>query len=349
MVLILSSNGALGKQIAISAILVFGVKKVILSDYKPDRLAQQQRLLHGLAGSEPAVRLIDVRSAESIRNNLHGVDLVVVALQQQEPIVQQVCSENGISSIDLSVNPDFLEQCLSLSPMPQGTQLIGGGLFPGLSGILAKEVYAKGPEQETIDIGLLQSTHGTNGKTGVADMLQILDKKVEWKSAASSKAYPGFSLKKRFDFPLAMGAKTLRLAAFIEREYLCKAGVPANYWTAFDKAYFNEALALAARFGLLRLFQNPKVGPWLSALIAQPNGGKRKENIGLAAQRSKQTIAWMLSADYEATAACTVAFSQLMLTRHTDSAGVKFPFELFTLNDVRPFLKDVILAEKISF
>jgi saccharopine dehydrogenase-like NADP-dependent oxidoreductase len=347
-ILIIGSNGILGKYIVEKAIKSFGVENIVLSDYKTKRLAFQKEQINKKFGKHPLTKLIDIHSTESIKKGLDSIDFVIIAIQQNEPLIQKHCIEIEISSIDLSVNPEFIEKTLELNPIikKQNIQIITGGLFPGLSGILAKEINKKSLPNELVDIGLLQSTNGTNGKTGVSDMLQIFDKDVEFIQQNTTIKYSGFSYKKQFTYPKPFGNKKLRLTNFIERDYLKSKGILSNYWTAFDKESFNRLISILKSIGFLKLFKYPKTRSVLSQLIKKENKEKTNEYIGLSARNSNQEISIILTSDYEATASCVIAFSKTILSNKTKSEGIKFPFELFTFDEIKSDLKDVTIKIK---
>lgn len=348
-ILIIGSNGALGQYLVKKVINSFGIDNLVISDYKENRLVKQKNLINKKHGKDPLSRLIDVSSEDSIRKGLNSVDIVLIAIQQKEPIIQRVCFTYNISSIDLSVNPNFFSKVLSLNnpKTRQSLQLITGGLFPGLSGILAWELGNNSAQNEPVDVGLLQSANGTNGKTGVSDMLKIFDKKVELMKEDNTLIKSGFSHKKEFSFPEPFGNKALRLANFIEREYLKVQGIKSNYWTSFDQERLNKSIGLLKQQGFLKLFKYPIIGSFLSVLISKQKQNDKRQIIGLIAKNRSSQISIILTSDYEATASCTIAFAKKMLINKGTFKGVKFPFEIFTFEEIKSDLNDVILELKI--
>lgn len=347
-ILVIGSNGILGKQIVRKVIYSFGIRSLVISDYKEHRLNQQSLEISNAFGEKPFSRIIDINSEESIRKGLESIDFVLIAIQQKEPIIQKTCIEIGISSIDLSVNPDFINKALELNETCENTdlQLITGGLFPGLSGIIANDVYKTSKENEPVDVGLLQSTNGTNGKTGVSDMLLIFDKEVEYLTQEHSMKNSGFSYKKKFEYPKPFYKKTHRLAAFIERDYLRSSGIISNYWTSFDKEFFNKLISGIKKMGFLKLFKYPKISRLLSTLLSKQNDGRKDEKIGLTARNALSQISIILTSDYEATASCAIGFTKLIMKNEKDYKGIKFPFEIFSFEEIKEYLSDVIIEEK---
>ncbi|WP_194972586.1 saccharopine dehydrogenase NADP-binding domain-containing protein [Aquiflexum lacus] len=343
-ILVIGSNGILGKHIVEKLILQFGISQIIISDYKEKRILKQESQFASKFGQSPLSRVIDINSIESIKKGIYDVALVVVAIQQKNPNIQKLCLEKGINSIEVSVNPGFIEKVLDLNSVENHSslQIITGGLFPGLSGILAKEISKNGLVDETVEVGLLQSSKGTNGKTGVLDMLKIFNSKVRLFKTNSTAEYAGFSLIKRFQFPMPFGTKELRLANFIERDYLKVAGITSNYWTAFDKQSLNSLIFVFRKLGILKLTTNKIFGNLMASMISKSSKKSIDESIGLIATNDRKSIALVLRSDYEATAVCIVAYSKSILSNKTSITGVRFPFEIFSFSEIEPDLKDVI-------
>ncbi len=344
MILIIGSNGILGKQIVEKAIKSFGVENIVLSDYKANRLMLQKEQIGMEFGKQPSTKLIDIHSTKSIEKGLQNIDLVIIAIQQKEPLIQKQCIEKGINSIDLSVSPEFINKTLDLNSITKNLnlQIVAGGLFPGLSGILAKELNNSVQNNEPVDIGLLHSTNGSSGKTGVTDMLQIFENNVVLIKQNTTIRYSGFTYKKQFNYPKPFETKKLRLANFIERDYLKSKGIISNYWTSFDKESFNKIISVLKKVGFLKLFKYPKISNILSPLIAKENQKDQSQYIDLSAKTSKQEISLILTSDYKATASCVIAFSKAILNNKSKITGVKFPFEIFTFDEIKPELEDVI-------
>lgn len=343
-ILVVGSNGILGRHIVQKVIENFGVTALVLSDYNADRLARQKQQIKSSYGEYPGTALIDIHNVESVAQGLANVDFVVIATQQQEPHIQRLCLEKSIHSIDLSVNPEFLSLTLNLNKNhgEKPLQLIAAGLFPGLSGILAKELSgAKIP----VDVGLLQSLNGSNGKTGVTDMLKIFSQEVQWKGENSRvSTYPGFSFIKSFTFPKPFGKVRLRLTNFVERKYLEERGILSNFWTAFDHEGFNKMVGLCRTVGVLKLFKQPRIAGILSSLISKQTEGEKNENIGLLAKRGDKEISLVLTSDYEATASCVVAYLKKLQEGKGRVGGVCFPFEVFKFDEIRSSLGDVTVS-----
>ncbi len=342
-IIIVGSNGVLGKFITDKAIKLYGIDNIVLSDYKEKRLILQKEQLENFWGSMLSARVINANSKQSIANGLRDVNLVIIAIQQKEPLIQKYCIEKDINSIDVSINPEFLKQVLKLnSEIKNGSlHIVAGGMFPGLSGIMAKNIAENSNSNEPTNIALLQSSNGTNGETGLADMLKIFEQKVKLIESHSTTEFAGFSFKKSFTFPKPFNTKKLRLANFVERDYLKSNGVISNFWTGFDKERLNIIIGLLRKIGFLKLFRTKLLGNVLSSFFSKQNNGN--EIIGLKAENKNKEIILTLISDYEGTASCVMAFTKQIFRKRNPENGVKFPFELFTFQQIEPELQDVII------
>jgi len=338
--IIIGSNGVLGQYIVEKAIEKIGIDNIVLSDYKQNRLKSQAENIGYKYGKIPETKVMDVSSRKSLNEGLENIDSVVVALQQQEPIIQQICIKKGINSIDLSVNSDFIEKAMRLKANSDSIQILTGGLFPGLTGIIAKDLCSDGA-RGIIDVGLLQSKNGTNGKTGVSDMLKIFNSTVEYIEESHAEKLPGFSKKVKFDFGPEKGEQVLRLSNFVERELLIDSGVKTNFYTAFDKESTNRAISILRKTGILKLMKYDRFSNFISRLISSGYNSNRDESIGLSFKSVPKSSYLILKSDYEATASCAIAF--LDLTKNKESRGIKFPFQLFTFRDIKEHIKEVII------
>jgi saccharopine dehydrogenase-like NADP-dependent oxidoreductase len=346
-ILVVGSSGTLAKIIIRQVISSFGIDSLVISDYQKGRLQTLQKELREKHGQEPQAKLIDIRSAESIRHGIEHVDYVIVPVPQRQPLIQKACIEKGIVCIDLSVSENFIDSVLSLQPQAfekRALLLVAAGLFPGLSGIIAKSIHEKDPNA-IVDIGLIQAKDGVAGTTGIADMLQLFNQKVEYVTLLEKSVKKGFSFSKGFQLDGRFGTKNLRLADFIERKYLQqRADIRANYWSAFDDEIFNRIIALLRAIGFLSLFENQKYRLKLAQFISNKKKEANEEVVGIVGQTSNENRHFFtLESDYAATASCAVAFVKILNSSVQKKHGVFFPFELFDLDEILQTINEIIV------
>jgi saccharopine dehydrogenase-like NADP-dependent oxidoreductase len=344
-ILVIGSAGTLARLIIDEVIRTYGIKSLIISDYVQDRLQNTGHELEKLYGAMPESRIIDIFSIQSIEKGITEVAYVIVPMSQIRPYMQIVCAEQGISCIDLSVSERLIDLSILLhksAAKSRSVILMAAGLCPGLSGIIAAEIHRNDPSK-IIDIGLLQSINAYAGRTGIADMLEIISQKTEYSSEAENTIVKGFSVSKSFDFGEITGQRKLRLSNFIEKHYLLqRLQIQSNYWTAFDSNRMNAIVYIAKKLGILNLLTMKRYRLKAAGLFAQKNQNEKQEVIGILGQHNgSKEHCYGFKSDYAATAACALAFIKILEKRRIRPSGVYFPFDLFALDEVLPHLDHV--------
>lgn len=204
--------------------------------------------------SADQILLTDITDPRSITEALAQADAVVVAVAQTEPQIQRVCAQRGIPCVDVTVSTELLDAAAESLSETSPPSVLMCGLFPGLSGILARHTAAQLDQVSTVRVGLLQSTNADVGPTGTKDMLRMIGRPVptDQNEVLGSSEVPGFSEPR----PMGFGhtTRTLRLirhdeAAPLQR-HLPEARI--EYCTAWQSSSFTRLIAGLRRTGLLR-------------------------------------------------------------------------------------------------
>ena len=346
-ILVIGSAGKLARLIIDEVIRTYGIKSLIISDYVQDRLQNTGHELEKLYGAMPESRIIDIFSIQSIEKGITEVAYVIVPMSQIRPYMQIVCAEQGISCIDLSVSERLIDLSILLhksAAKSRSVILMAAGLCPGLSGIIAAEIHRNDPSK-IIDIGLLQSINAYAGRTGIADMLEIISQKTEYSSETENTIVKGFSVSKSFDFGEITGQRKLRLSNFIEKQHLLqRSQIHSNYWTAFDSNRMNAIVYIAKKLSLLNIFRSKRFRLMTAELFTKKFKNEKQEIIRLIGQNNgSKKYCYSFTSDYAATAACTLAFIKILEKRRIRPSGVYFPFELFEFEEVLPHLDHVMI------
>ena len=116
--------------------------------------------------------------------------------------------------------------------------------------------------------------------------------------------------------------------------------IVSNYWTAFDSEIMNSTIFILRKTGLLSLFKNPKYRLKLSALIQKRVDSNLNENVAIIGDVEGNLIYnFKFESDYGGTAACAVAFGDLLYEDKFSIKGVLFPFQIFTLEMIQNKVK----------
>jgi len=326
-ILVIGANGALGQQI---------VQQLELRNVN---------IVHGIYNKEQlgdAARFVDVNDASTINAAIKGIDVVVVAVRQREPLVQKACVAIGIPCIDVTVEYEFSEKVRDACADSTVPLVMMCGFFPGLSGVLAESLASQFDEVRSISVGLLQNTNAKVGATGVADMLRKITQPItsnELKTAA-------FSQTKKIDFGYDVGEITTRMMPYDERIVLFNRypGAAVEYYTAWNNKAFTRLIYILQKTKLLTLLLNwhvplvPKHDPTkpqtvhLTTIVTGAiNGIPTTKAINLRAD-----------SDYVTTARFVAAAVQKIGNDSSKLRGVVFPLEFVKVADVMTMLGDKV-------
>jgi len=321
-----------------------GDDALVVGDYNAERGRTFARSLSDQAGFAVA----DVHDRSSIEEATDEVDAVIVAVRQVKPHVQAVCTDRGIPSVDIVPDTPLARSIFSpttaeaadgrMSSSRRLSGMVAAGLIPGLSGLMARQVIEEARRGETADlevhVSLLQRKNGTAGAAGIADMLGLFSRPVEYQGHRVR----GFTRRRNARFPEPFDSSPVRLVAFPEASDV-KAHFGINrvyYWTAFDDGGFNKTIGALNRLGVLSRFREPGGGIGLAGLLARnkvvPAGSE--ETVALTAEAGGMAISLTVPSDYGGTAMAAVAMTRALVARDDQDYGVVLPFQLFTLPQI---------------
>lgn len=352
-ILVIGSSGVLGKLICQRVIKVFGKSSLIIADYLPKRLIRLRQEL-GLPKRQQV--LVHTAKAEDIRKQIQGAHAVIIAYQQEYPLVQKVCIEEGIPSIDVSIKLDFIKEVdrLHQDAKDEGVAcLLTAGMFPGLSGLMVKKAILHFDTPHSVDVGLCRPARRVSGKMGLADLLELLSQPVLFRSNGSSRVVQGFSMKRTIPYLAPIGNKKHRLINAAETEILTKKlKIPkVNLWTGFDRKGFDKFVSVLRNVRILNIFRNAKYRKGLGSFFSKEKGQDNPAGLTVVSkgyakgQKIEAYLSLIAQSDYVGTAACAVSFTKMLLEKTAQGnppSGMIFPFELFELQDVLKDIEDVV-------
>ena len=354
-ILVTGAAGGAGNLICREVMRQMGPDSVIVGDYRARRGKKFARSL----GENVIARIVDVNDRESIRRALENVDGVVVANKQNEPLVQSLCVEYRVPCLDITAQPEFVGKVQELHTRALQNDVmlvVMAGLFPGLSGVMAKHASEMCRNTVCIHVGMLQSSSGAVGPTGIAAMLGSFARPVMVYENGRQVLKSGFTERQSFVFPEPFGKKTLRLFNYYESQVVAaKCNVQkVNYWTGFDRAALNSLIVILNKLGFLNLFNARRLGIRLAKIInsVKSKGPPESEDIAITVEVSdKKTgkpcnarVSVVGPSDYGMTAMVVVAMAKLILNEQVDAKGVCFPLEFLPLG----LLLDTINSEDLK-
>lgn len=343
-VIVIGSSGVLGALICGQVQKLFNNGlKLIVTDYNARRGMEFAKSL----GKNTQYRYLDINEKKSIESAIEGTDICIVALSQQEPVIQQICIEMGITSVDVVSSFDFVKKAKALDKkaIESNTSVVlMAGFFPGLSGVIANDLINTNPTLNRMDIGYLANKNGQMGLSGLKDVIKIMSQPVMYRKNGKYKLYPAFKVKKKLPYADPFGEKLSFLVNWSGEEHILKELYPNidfNYWITTDKKIFTYLFKIIRFLISLKLFNSDKKKGKLAKFIFK--NIKRDENLpettsfsfcgtdslnsGVCVRRSI-----LVDSDYETTALFAAAIAKKVNSGRFK--GVLFPFQVTNYNEI---------------
>ena len=97
--------------------------------------------------------VMDIHAIDFAR--LEGVGWVIVCVDQKNTKLVEHCDAHGVDYMDVTANSEFIEKIQQLKLLGNSRILLGVGLAPGLTNLLAEHFVLKYPLADTIKIELI--------------------------------------------------------------------------------------------------------------------------------------------------------------------------------------------------
>ncbi|MFW6326847.1 MAG: hypothetical protein ACOC2F_00890 [Bacteroidota bacterium] len=291
----------------------------------------------------------DSTNTEKLKASLSDKDIVIVAFNQIEPVIQRICLENAIPCIDVTAFFSFAKKVQYMYNNHNGSQstsVLMAGFFPGLSGLLLQKAVKGFDDVNEANLTLLQNTNAKAGGTGIVDMLKIVSEPVQTIVHNKNVKISGFSFKRQICMPLTCRKYKVRLIHHSEKQVLMDKLQLKNlhYWTAWNSPIFNCLVSMLRKTGLLyfvthklkkealkKVIKHDKNKPEETILIADVSGLKGNKE-------QRKYLAIETFSDYGTTAKCVAALAKIVLKKKTE--GACFPFEITDLYEILSIMND---------
>jgi saccharopine dehydrogenase (NAD+, L-lysine forming) len=242
-ILITGGYGTVGRRVAADLALDYPDRVVVAgrSAEKAARLAAE--LGHGARG-----RRVDVGNPDSVEAALDGVGVVMSCIDQPEPHLLRAAIGRGLAYTDIA--PHLMTrrptEAMKAEAKRSGARIVlGTGLAPGISSLLARLGADRVGAVESVEVGVLLYVGDTYGPASRAYLLEEIAAPYSvYKEGREMPTRP-FGGYARVDFPPPLGRRMAYLFPFS------------------DQVFFPETFG--ARSALSRLALEP---PWLGALLA---------------------------------------------------------------------------------
>ncbi|MQA87441.1 MAG: hypothetical protein GEV03_23150 [Streptosporangiales bacterium] len=294
-------------------------------------------------GTEPAT--VDATDRGSVMAVLEDATaLVNVGVDQTEPVLLRAAISRGCGYLDIGADARAIANMLDLSPSARDNDvcaLVGAGLDPGATNVLARFAADEAGGADRIDISLLLSVGDHFGPAAVDWTLSGLAGPVVVHRGGVRKVLSAYRGRRRIDFPPPVGRKLAYRFPFPEQAFFAETlgADAADNWYAMDINLASRLLAGGVRLGIGRAMRSPGARRAAARLLdwtARIPGG-RDDVCALAevsGPRGLHRAALLSRKESETTARCAVPMV-VSLVEGKIPAGVWLPEQVL---DARKYL-----------
>ncbi|MGW6375012.1 hypothetical protein ACWFRB_02955 [Rhodococcus sp. NPDC055112] len=277
------------------------------------------------AGRDPvrADRVVDLEDPRSLGSGLDGVSAVVNCSGSEEPAVAAAVAGRGIPFVDITGTSGYARELERV----QGPVLLGVGIAPGLSSLLAAEAArAGGPVDVLIGLGAGEA----HGPAATAWTYGLLGKRFDDPDGSRVRNY---TRPTRFDLPAGAGYPrfpALRTDFADQHRLTQDLGLPVRSYLRLDSRL--------ATVGLASLTWMPRI----ASLI--PAGGMPGGDGWVIAARGGDGRSWWATGRGQSRATAAVAAQAVLRVLRDPISAPTWLHETASLDELRPTLEAAGIA-----
>ena len=335
-VLVTGGTGAVGSRLSIHLAHAYpGL--VIVAARDEDRA----RRIAGRIGGEARGIRIDVHDARTLGPALDGIRLVVNCVPLREPFpLLRAAIERGLAYTDVTPAPIW-ETALSLAPLAERTGarvIVGAGLAPGASSVMARALAERLGGLQTLDVTLLFRLGDEFGDASLEYLLEAAGRTLVGIRDGAPHAFRPFSESRRVDLGAPFGARRAHRAPFTDQLWFARSlGVrSAATWLALEPRWSGWALGLIAKIGLIGALDRASRRAFAIRMLraarraAQIRGKDFALLVEARGTAGGGRLALSGSGEAEGTAAAASLVARALYAEQPIEAGVWFPEQVIS-------------------
>lgn len=201
---------------------------------------------------------------------LNGVGWVIVCVDQENTKLVEFCDAHGIDYMDVTANSEYIEKIQQLKLQGTSRILLGVGLAPGLTNLLAEKFIMMHPSADTINIEVIL---GLGEKHGEAAIQWTLDNFLKGYSHKTLGRIQPFTQKSA----ILTGKKRLGTYNFnfVDQHMLNLKykGKTFTTYLGFDQSFATDVIYMANKFRLIRLLKYKRIYRMAESILRNPKYG----------------------------------------------------------------------------
>lgn len=298
-------------------------------------LDRAEALAAALPGGAEAVR-VDVADEESVKLAARPASLIInCSLDQRTPTLLQAACANASAYLDMGANAAAIAGMLKLSDeaaQHETCALVGAGLDPGCTNILAALASVRAGGANAINVALLLSLGDAFGEVAIDYMLEALAHPTTVDYQGRQQELYAYREHRHCEFPPPYGRKLTYRFPFPEQAFFAETlqAKQAANWYTMDSTAINALLLVLVRLGFTRLLRKERirgVTRWAFQQLSRLPGGK--DDVCALAEAQGPNGPWRVSLtshqESKTTALCALPMVETLYEGRLARPGVWLP------------------------
>ena len=254
-ILIVGGYGAVGKHVVMELIKTCPEKIIIAG-----RNLEKAESFVKEVGQSLRVMQLDIYNDEQLSEKLATVHSVVMCLEVTNTNFVEACIDRGVNYIDISASsaiPSKLKQLESKAIRSGVTCILGVGIAPGLSTLLAKKITSVMDQVDQLNFTLMLGLGEQHGSDGVKWFLSNLVTDYQ----INDTTIKPFINRFQANLPAPLGVRKAYAFNLADQEIMSKTLSIPNVRTYFhyDSRLMTNLLHLLKRIGFFNLLKNSRI------------------------------------------------------------------------------------------
>jgi len=350
-ILIVGGYGAVGKHVVMELAKICPENIIIAGR----NLNEAERFIKE-TGLPIRAKQLDIYEPSSFDQNLETIHTVMVCLGIKNTKFAETCIDHGIHYIDISASneiPSQLKQLEEKAIQNQVTCLLGVGIAPGLSTLLAQKMVEEMEQVTELNFSLMLGLGEQHGTDGVKWFLDNLRTDFE----ANGSSIKPFIHKQRAHFPEPLGVRKSYTFNLADREILSETlQIPTVHtYFCYDAKFVTGLIHFLQKIRFLSILKNTKVFNFFWKIFSSDAMSKQTklsdviglhiEATGLKSGITTTHYGTITGNNSSALTAKTATYTALQIRNDRYPYGIHYLNEVTHLDQIAEALKDAFKTE----
>lgn len=205
---------------------------------------------------------IDIYNSATYKDKLNDIKIVIMCLSPKNIDYAKYCMNNNIHYIDISPSNHIVKNLIDFNldfQKHKTTCILGVGITPGLSTLLAKEISKDIDSPVQTNVSLMLGLGEEHGSDGVKWLLENLEHNFKWSRKSVFNSITPFMSRTMTNFPHPIGKRSTFVFNLSDQQIITETLLHDNVSTylCYNSRVFTWLVYFLKRAGIFQLLKFP--------------------------------------------------------------------------------------------